>query len=680
MPTDREILSRLESANTQEFIDLIGRPTPDEERVLRAYFGEPRFRALPDLALRRSTRAAAVKGNVVVLHGIMGSELTFHESPKNDDLIWVNIWLLIWGAFAKLDCDDSGASRLNVSASGVLKSYYGKQLLALAGNWNVRAFWYDWRRDIDVSADELSKQIDACFGTDTPVHLVAHSMGGLVARRFIDLNPKRWQSMWDTAGSGSLGGRLVMLGTPNYGSFAIPLLYMGLNSLMNKLGLADVDHKNKELLQFAKSFVGTYQMLPSLEKMPGLADLYKPSTYDDLNPLQSRFDAATRLQNSIKNIVNPKRMIYVAGFNQPTVDGINDWKNLHSIDSYRFTRRGDGTVPHSLGLLDSVPTYYVEEEHGKLPDNAKVIAALEDLLKTGTTTQLAKTIPNEIRGDESTVERDSAKAAALERRKAEAAKIEVLTSTMKVRGATRTVPNVFSRDERLVADTLLSEFSGTTSSDVFAKAAVAAGVNVGGSGNGISTTSTTTDPKPDVTREPADITPPVAEITIWVQAGSIEDAGDSTTATPPVDAIAVGHYMDVRPTSAERALGRAISILPHFSAAPDVITQFAERRVIRGSLSQPFFLPDPRKEGRLIVVAGMGDPGQFSIPELTLLVRDLCWSLGRLGKKHLATVLIGAGGNIAIEDSVEAWLRGIRRALTEGAMPDTAKLQSITFV
>src|SRR5262245_38401213 len=124
MPTDREILSRLESANTQEFIDLISRPSPDEERVLRAYFGEPRFRELQDLALRRSTRAAAIKGNVVVLHGIMGSELTYHASAKDDDLIWVNIWRLIWGAFAKLDCDDSGASRLNVSASGILKSYY----------------------------------------------------------------------------------------------------------------------------------------------------------------------------------------------------------------------------------------------------------------------------------------------------------------------------------------------------------------------------------------------------------------------------------------------------------------------------------------------------------------------------------------------------------------------------
>ena len=143
MPTDREILSRLESANTQEFIDLVSRPSLDEERVLRAYFGEDRFRELQDLALRRSTRAAAVRGNVIVLHGIMGSELTLHESPKNDDLIWVNVWRLIWGAFEKLACDDSGASRLNVSASGILKSYYGKQLLALSNNWNVKAFWYD---------------------------------------------------------------------------------------------------------------------------------------------------------------------------------------------------------------------------------------------------------------------------------------------------------------------------------------------------------------------------------------------------------------------------------------------------------------------------------------------------------------------------------------------------------
>ena len=49
----------------------------------------------------------------------------------------------------------------------------------------------------------------------------------------------------------------------------------------------------------------------------------------------------------------------------------------------------------------------------------------------------------------------------------------------------------------------------------------------------------------------------------------------------------------------------------------------------------------------------MGIPGRFGAPELDVLVQELCWSLGRMGKRHLATVLIGAGnGNLPIADAI----------------------------
>jgi len=73
----------------------------------------------------------------------------------------------------------------------------------------------------------------------------------------------------------------------------------------------------------------------------------------------------------------------------------------------------------------------------------------------------------------------------------------------------------------------------------------------------------------------------------------------------------------------------------------------------------------------------MGEPGRFWIPELVLLARELTWSVGRIGCKRLATVLIGAGsGNIPVVDAVAAWLCGIAQAL-EGA---ERRLQSLSFV
>ena len=45
-------------------------------------------------------------------------------------------------------------------------------------------------------------------------------------------------------------------------------------------------------------------------------------------------------------------------------------------------------MPHSLGLLGGVPTYYVDEVHGDLARNEKVLAALDELLETGSTQAL----------------------------------------------------------------------------------------------------------------------------------------------------------------------------------------------------------------------------------------------------------------------------------------------------
>lgn len=157
--------------------------------------------------------------------------------------------------------------------------------------------------------------------------------------------------------------------------------------------------------------------------------------------------------------------------------------------------------------------------------------------------------------------------------------------------------------------------------------------------------------------------------------------GDDSSEAFPIDAIAVGHYQDVTPVRAERGLDEAISQALHVNGTgPLVITGFTERQIISGDTARPFFLPDPRRPERLIALAGMGYPGQFAAPDLTVLVRELCWSLGMLGKKHLATVLIGSGnGNLEVERAVEAWMRGAAAAVS-GAAASGRHLHAITFV
>ena len=73
--------------------------------------------------------------------------------------------------------------------AGVHRKTYVPLLMELDTRWHVRPFPFDWREDIDKSAARLDGEIKA-FGAGEPVHLVAHSMGGLVSRRFIQLFPR----------------------------------------------------------------------------------------------------------------------------------------------------------------------------------------------------------------------------------------------------------------------------------------------------------------------------------------------------------------------------------------------------------------------------------------------------------------------------------------------------------
>jgi hypothetical protein len=197
-------------------------------------------------------------------------------------------------------------------------------------------------------------------------------------------------------------------------------------------------------------------------------------------------------------------------------------------------------------------------------------------------------------------------------------------------------------------------------------------------------------PAPDLQSQPI-------EIRIHVIAKSIADIGPSDSADPaatdptPIDCISVGHYLRVRPTGAERALDIAISsaLKPRQSEKVAVneddtlLNSFHERGVLRGDLGVPFFLPDPRPghESILIAVAGMGPSGQFGVPELSLLARELCWSVAQLGKKHLATVLIGASiRNLSFADVVHAWLSGLHRVLANAQGVETRRIEALTFV
>ena len=78
-------------------------------------------------------------------------------------------------------------------------------------------------------------------------------MGGLVSRTLAALFSETWAGI-DDPGTHGRGGRLVMLGTPNRGSFDIARALVGADPLVRRLALADAVHDLDGVLAILATF------------------------------------------------------------------------------------------------------------------------------------------------------------------------------------------------------------------------------------------------------------------------------------------------------------------------------------------------------------------------------------------------------------------------------------------
>ncbi len=364
----------------------------EEQRLLEQEMGTAAFERARRSAARGRRRGKL--GRVLVLPGIMGTELDSVDRKGDVDRIWINFARLIAGRIGDLELTPAGEPKregFHVRPAGVHRKTYVPLLMELDTRWHVRPFPFDWREDIDKSAARLDAEVKA-FGAGEPVHLVAHSMGGLVSRRFAQLFPETWRAMDDASGAGR-GGRLIMLGTPNRGSFAIPLTLSGAEKVVQLLAKADVDHSLEELLAIVGTFPGMYQMLPS--PLVNLQDdhkkLFDVASWGSLPASKPLLARAEKFLRELHAVIDPDRLLYVAGVNQETPAKIRI--DAAGKFSYSQTLDGDGRVPHELGLLEGVTTYWVDEVHGDLAKNGEVLDAITELLQTGKTTVLPTAKP-----------------------------------------------------------------------------------------------------------------------------------------------------------------------------------------------------------------------------------------------------------------------------------------------
>ncbi len=700
---ERSYIARFLTAPPDQLVQLVAGASPEERGVLGAYLGQERVERLVGLALQADGRKEA-RGRVVFVPGFLGSSLTVRREGECRS-VWLEHEAIRQGWFRWLRLAPDGRlpfdPGIEVQPDGVLNTFYAEVLLKLSVNWDVRAFAYDWRRDMAVAAAELEAFLRAEFGRGS-VHVITHSSGALVARAMLAMRTgeSEQETKVDT---------FISLGEPTRGTYVVPRILAGIDPVIQRIGQWSAlnlpgqsdSAAGDEVAKAFASFPALYQLLPragfggdaeSDQSLLSIESLYEAQTYA-LCPVvvtQPHLNDARDFHDILDKpgTETPKHVFRIEGYGQPTPVGIHSSGHLGDARAYAFDPGGDGVIPARAG---SSGAYFQATTHGGLTADSDILATLDDLIEKGETSRISTTFP-ELSG--------GARGIALESGTRGEDEFARLVRRLQGRTllATRSVPDTpvgarlkavaerVSPDERALEEMLSGDFqnrnldSGT--------------VAVAGSKKSPIPRIAVSLVHADIEQVPL-LTPKAGEI------GLSERRFFEALGECPIDSIAVGHYLGVLPLGPELALDRSISralreqietqIHQRGSTAeglvPEeglVLTQCTARGMLRGELGQPFFLNDPRsgvgKPDRLIVIAGMGVAGRFGRPELTVLTRELCWALGRLGKRHLATVLIGSGkGNMPVADAVHSWMQGLTQSLV-GVAGYHPHLERITFV
>jgi pimeloyl-ACP methyl ester carboxylesterase len=244
-------------------------------------------------------------------------------------------------------------------------------------------FPYDWRRDNRVAARHLAERApgwlkawrDQSGNSDAKLVLVAHSMGGLVARHYLEVLDG-WR---DTRA-------LVTFGTPYRGSLnALDFLCNGLKKGIGPVGL--------DLTRFLRSLTSVYQLLPRYPVVDsGSGELTRVSETPDLPGVDStRAAAALRFHLDIDTAVaarppNSYAIHPIVGILQPTNQSARlQGGSIRMLQSHGGRdMAGDGTVPRvsatPIELADQGREIYAPDQHGALQNGTGPLTQLIGIL------------------------------------------------------------------------------------------------------------------------------------------------------------------------------------------------------------------------------------------------------------------------------------------------------------
>jgi pimeloyl-ACP methyl ester carboxylesterase len=330
---------------------------------------------------------------VIVIPGIMGSELVDAETG---DVLWglsPRSYLRLWASGKGLerlqvtDQERSGKTG-RIKATGLLRLPAAAPIFggfepytrlvaaihrALVHPDALCAFAYDWRLPVAFNAARLGDAVEAhlrCWrvhrmgSKDANVVLVAHSMGGLVARYFTG-----------TMGGASVVRQTITLGTPFFG--AVKAAY-----LLNAGRGAPVRLPRARLRDLALTLPGVHDLLPSYRCVDDAGGRpLTPADVADLGGDGELAEASFAMQRTLAKL-GTDGLRSVVGVEQPTMQSMRLVGGVvvpqrHIVEAgVRTDYRGDGTVYVEAALGGAEPVSYLPQSHAGLSKAPEAITAI----------------------------------------------------------------------------------------------------------------------------------------------------------------------------------------------------------------------------------------------------------------------------------------------------------------
>lgn len=337
---------------------------------------------------------------VVLVPGIMGSQLF-----QGQDLIWPGSAAELLFPYGKMnELLDPNLQVGDIIRSVAISNQYESLVEALglcgfdeAGDQPTLVVCpYDWRKDNRLAAARLADKVKAlrdAHGTDLVIDIVAHSMGGLVSRYFLESG---YYSEASCRGFANVR-RLVTIGTPHRGA---PLALCAALGQIKRLFL-----NSSQVKQIADQpeFPALYQLMPPASEPflwntdPGArldpANPYQVTTAEVLGLNAANLQSAESFHAALDVANKPKTVAYFCfvGTRQNTICNVQgNFAIANAVGALNpkgpqaigveVSDGGDGTVPSWSASFSGMQQLAVGGDHGGLYKAPEVLRTLGALL------------------------------------------------------------------------------------------------------------------------------------------------------------------------------------------------------------------------------------------------------------------------------------------------------------